>query len=186
MFVRPCHSQPAWYTEFLTAPTRLTMQTSLLSRHQLGRHHRRPHQDHLRGRRPPPPSRLRNWGHHARSNHRSRPSPRRSRPSIHRSRSRSCRHPSRCRRCSCLPHLRRLSFADDPRKGAEEQARFDIDPFIALDDDFWLSARDRPGVHHRARGRPAHSPRPPRRAAQCRRVPDKARPAPDSAARRCS
>lgn len=37
MFVRPCHSQPALYTEFLTAPTRLTMQTSLLSRHQLGR-----------------------------------------------------------------------------------------------------------------------------------------------------
>jgi AcrR family transcriptional regulator len=30
-----------------------------------------------------------------------------------------------------LPHLRRLSFADDPRKGAEEQARFDIDLVVA-------------------------------------------------------
>jgi TetR/AcrR family transcriptional regulator, tetracycline repressor protein len=30
-----------------------------------------------------------------------------------------------------LPHLRRLSFGDDPRKGAEDQARFDIDLVVA-------------------------------------------------------
>ena len=30
-----------------------------------------------------------------------------------------------------LPHLRRLRFGDDPRRGAEEQARFDIDLVVA-------------------------------------------------------
>jgi TetR/AcrR family tetracycline transcriptional repressor len=30
-----------------------------------------------------------------------------------------------------LPHLRRLRFGDDPRKGAEDQARFDIDLVVA-------------------------------------------------------